>query len=164
MTPQEEQLWNYIDGFCNVAEKVEIEKKLATDEAFKQLYLELLTVNEQLGTHLEVDEPSMSFTRNVMEQVKQEMAPIQLKTKVDQRIIYAIGGFFSVTLLALLTYAFATADFKMKMPSVNLDADVSALLNPTVLMVVLLINAALLLVYLDSLLRKGTKKTQKNGE
>lgn len=164
MTPQEEQLWNYIDGSCNAAENVEIEKKLATDEAFKQLYLELLTVNEQLGTHLEVDEPSMSFTRNVMEQVKQEMAPIQLKTKVDQRIIYAIGGFFSVTLLALLTYAFATADFKMKMPSVNLDADVSALLNPTVLMVVLFINAALLLVYLDSLLRKGTKKTQKNGE
>lgn len=164
MTPQEEQLWNYIDGCCNAAENVEIEKKLATDEAFKQLYLELLTVNEQLGTHLEVDEPSMSFTRNVMEQVKQEMAPIQLKTKVDQRIIYAIGGFFSVTLLALLTYAFATADFKMKMPSVNLDADVSALLNPTVLMVVLFINAALLLVYLDSLLRKGTKKTQKNGE
>ena len=29
MTPQEEQLWNYIDGNCTPVEKLEIEAKLA---------------------------------------------------------------------------------------------------------------------------------------
>ncbi|RYG17447.1 MAG: hypothetical protein EOO07_11110 [Chitinophagaceae bacterium] len=161
MIKQEEQLWNYIDGLCSAAEEREIEARLATDNALQQLYAQLLEVNGQLKTHLELDEPSMSFTRNVMEQVQHEIAPVTLKTKVDQRIIYVIGGFFSITLLALLIYAFATAEFKMKMATVNLSVDIDALISPTFLMVVLFINAALLLVYLDSFLRKGLKKMPK---
>jgi len=161
MTKQEEQLWNYIDGLSNETEKAEIEAKLAIDEQFQQLYAQLLEVNQQLYTHLEIDEPSMSFTRNVMEQVHQEIAPVKLKTKVDNRIIYAIGGFFSITLLGLLGYAFATADFKLKMPAFNLGTDIDALISPTFLMVFLFINAALLLIYLDSFLRKSLKKSDK---
>ncbi len=164
MTKQEEQLWNYIDGFCNVTEKAEIEARLATDEVFKQLYVQLLAVNQQLAAHLDVDEPSMSFTRNVMAQLQQEIVPVRLKTKVDGRIVYAIGGFFSITLLGLLVYAFATAEFKIKMPVFNLGADIDALINPTFLMVFLFVNATLLLIYLDSFLRKRMKKTQKKGE
>ncbi|RZL23443.1 MAG: hypothetical protein EOO96_23605 [Pedobacter sp.] len=161
MMNQEEQLWNYIDGFCNEAEKAEIEEKLTFDEEFRKLYVRLLEVNNQLDIHLEIDEPSMSFTRNVMEQVEKEIAPVTLKTKVDNRIIYAIGGFFSITLLGLLVYAFATAEFKMKISTVNLSVDIDALISPAFLMVVLFINAALLLVYLDSFLRKGMKKMSK---
>jgi len=161
MTQQEEQLWNYIDGFCNSAEKAEVEAKLVTDEGFKQLYAQLLEVNEQLEVHLEMDEPSMSFTRNVMEQVQLEIAPVTLKTKVDKRIIYAIGAFFSITLLGLLVYAFATIEFKTKIPAMNFKVDIDALISPTILVVVLFVNAALLLVYLDSYLRKGMKKVSK---
>jgi hypothetical protein len=137
---------------------------LATDPEFKNLYEQLLAVNAQLLANLEVDEPSMSFTRNVMEQVKHEMAPVALKTKVDCRIIYAIGGFFSITLLALLGYAFATADFQMKMPTFDLNLNIDALISPAFLMGFLFVNAALLLVYLDTYLRKGIKKAQKKGE
>ena len=104
----------------------------------------------------------MSFTRNVMEQVQQEIAPVKLKTKVDNRIIYAIGGFFSITLLGLLGYAFATADFKLKMPAVNMNFNIDALISPAFLMGFLFVNAALLLVYLDIFLRKGLKKNEKN--
>ena len=100
MTNQEEQLWNYIDGFCNDKKKAEVEAKLATDEEFHALYLQLLEVNQQLNHHLEIDEPSMSFTRNVMTKVEKEIAPVALKTKVDSRIVYAIGGFFALALLA----------------------------------------------------------------
>ncbi len=164
MTKQEEQLWNYIDGFCSSAEKAEVEEKLATDQVFQQLYMQLLEVNEQLNIHLEIDEPSMSFTRNVMEQVQHQIAPITLKTKVDKKIIYAIGGFFSITLLGLLVYAFATAEYKMKVPVVSINLDIATLISPTFLMAFLFINAALLLIYLDSFLRKGMKKTQKKGE
>lgn len=161
MIQQEEQLWNYIDGCCTSAEKAEVEAKLVTDEAFQQLYAQLLEVNEQLDIHLEIDEPSMSFTRNVMEHVQQEIAPVTLKTRVDKKIIYAIGGFFSITLLGLLVYAFATAEFKTTMPRIKLKVDIDALISPTFLMVVLFINAALLLIYLDSFLRKGKKMSKK---
>lgn len=164
MTKQEEQLWNYIDGLSSHTEKAEVEAKLAADEQFKQLYVELLEVNQQLAEHLEIDEPSMSFTRNVMQQVQHEIAPVKLKTKVDNRIIYAIGGFFSITLLGLLGYAFATADFEMKMPTVDMNFNVDALISPAFLMGFLFVNAALLLVYLDTYLRRGIKKAQKKGE
>lgn len=161
MIKQEEQLWNYIDGLCSVAEEQEIEAKLAADPAFEQLYFQLLEVNNQLETHLELDEPSMSFTRNVMEDVQHEMAPIALKTKVDNRIIYLIGGFFSLSLLGLLIFAFSTANFKMKMPDVNLTKNIDALVSPSAVMIFAVINAALLLIYLDSFMRKGMKKMPK---
>lgn len=162
MTKQEEQLWNYIDGFCSLKEQAEIESKLAEDQSLMDLYEQLLKVNQQLNTHLEIDEPSMSFTRNVMEQVKHEIAPATVKSKVDHRIIYAIGGFFTVLLLGTLIYAFATAtpDFTINTATVRLDKVIS----PTVLWVVLFANAVLLLIYLDSYLRKGMKKAQKKGE
>lgn len=163
MMNQEEQLWSYIDGFCNDAEKAEIEAKLETNENFKQLYHQLLEVNEQLQMHLEIDEPSMSFTRNVMDKVQQEIAPVKLKTKVDSRIIYAIGGFFSVTLLGILVYAIATAtpDFKVTMPSINLESKLDGLMNTTTLSIFLFLNAVLLLIYLDFFLRKGMKKAHR---
>ncbi|MGV3546503.1 MAG: anti-sigma factor family protein [Pedobacter sp.] len=163
MMNKEEQLWNYIDGFCNDVEKADIEAKLAADDSFRQLYLQLLEVNEQLQTHLDIDEPSMSFTRNVMEKVQQEIAPVKLKTKVDSRIIYAIGGFFSVTLLGILIYAIATAtpDFKVAMPSINFESKLDGLMNTTTLSVFVFLNAVLLLIYLDFFLRKGMKKTSK---
>ena len=160
MNQQEQQLWNYIDGLCSATERADIEKKLASDQSFQQHYRQLLELNQLLG-NLDIDEPSMSFTRNVMTQVQQEIAPIKLKTKVDKRIIYTIGGFFSLTLLSLLGYTFGTANFKVTMPKINIDVDINALTSPTVLMVFLLINIALLLIYLDAFLRKGMEKTQK---
>lgn len=159
MTKQEEQLWNYIDGFCTSSEKAEIEARLAIDVEFHRLYVQLTEVNKQLSTHLEIDEPSMSFTRNVMEQIQGEIAPVKLKTKVDNRIIYAIGGFFSLTLLAALIYAFATAtsNFTFKMPSISLEADIQSLLTLTALKIFLFVDAVLLLIYFDSYLRRKSK-------
>lgn len=165
MTNQEEQLWNYIDGFCNDKKKAEVEAKLATDEEFHALYLQLLEVNQQLNHHLEIDEPSMSFTRNVMTKVEKEIAPVALKTKVDSRIVYAIGGFFALALLALFVYAFATADFKdLQLPKLSFSADIDKLISPVILKVFLFLNAVLLLIYLDGFLRKGKNKAQKKGE
>jgi len=160
MTKQEEQLWDYIDGLSSETERAEIAAKLTTEEKFHQLYVQLLEVNQQLTTHLEIDEPSMSFTRNVMEQVQTEIAPIKLKTKVDHRIIYAIGGFFTLALLSILVYASitASADLTMKMPTLDLENKFDGLMNATVVRIFLFINAVLLLIYLDSYLRKGMKK------
>jgi len=167
MTKQEEQLWNYIDGFCSAKEKAEIETMLMKDEQFHQLYVDLLEVNQQLSVNVEVDEPSMSFTRNVMEHVQREIAPVKLKTKVDHRVVYAIGGFFALTLVSILVYAFATAapDFTMKkVATFNLENKFESLLDPAVIGAFLFLNAILLLIYLDSYLRRGLMKAQKNGE
>ena len=104
MNTIEEQLWNYIDGQCTANEKAEIEAKLAIDSNYQAVYEELLAVNQELN-NLEFEEPSLSFTRNVMEQVKLEPRPVTLKTKIDKRIIYSIGAFFAISILGLFGYA-----------------------------------------------------------
>lgn len=162
MNTIEEQLWNYIDNSCTPKEREAIEAKLAVDAAYQQLYQELLLVNSHLDK-LELDEPSMSFTRNVMEQVKLEPKPVVLKTKVDQRIIAFIGGFFVLSILAILVVAVANSkiSFNVNWPKFDWAADTSKLLNPTFLKAFLLFDVVLALIYADSLLRK--KRIQKKG-
>lgn len=159
----EEQLWDYIDGNCNSAEKIEVEAKIATDLKYSETYKELLLVHKELGS-FELDAPSMSFTRNVMEQVNLELKPVALKTKVDRRIIYSIGAFFIVSILAIFGYVLAKADlsFKINMPQINFAAYESKIITPTSIKIFLMVDLILALVYVDSYLRKRNM-TQKKG-
>lgn len=161
MNTIEEQLWNYIDGNCTAEESNAIAARIATDEQVAQLYAELMEVNATLQT-IELDEPSMSFTRNVMEQVKVELKPVALKTKVDQRIVYAIGAFFVAALVFIFGYAIANSNvsFEFTMPKVDL-AFAHKLVSPTTLKIFLFVDVILALIYIDSYVRKGKNFTTK---
>ncbi|RZL50914.1 MAG: hypothetical protein EOP00_01930 [Pedobacter sp.] len=159
MNTIEEQLWNYIDGNCTVEEKAEIEIKLVVNVQYHKVYQELLAVNAELNK-LDFEEPSMSFTRNVMEQVNLELKPVALKTKVDNRIVYAIMGFFILAILAIFGYAIATSDLTFTSPfsKINFQLDTSKILNPTVLQIFVMVDVVLGLLYIDSLLRRKSIK------
>jgi hypothetical protein len=162
MNTIEEQLWNYIDGNCTPEEQLKIEAKLAINAEYYAVYEGLLSVNEELNK-LDFEEPSMSFTRNVMDRVNLELKPVALKTKIDNRIIYSIGAFFALSILSLFIYAIATssASFNFKMPTVNFDA--SKYVNSKTIQIFLLVDVALGLLYLDGFLRKKTLNAQKKG-
>ena len=162
MNTIEEQLWNYIDGNCTFAEKIEIEAKIKTNLQYSAVYKELLLVNNELSK-LEFEEPSMSFTRNVMEQVNLELKPVALKTKVDHRIIYSIGGFFIVAILMIFGYVIATANWSVKfdLPQINFDLYESKIITPTTIKIFLMVDVILALIYIDGLLRKN--RAQKKG-
>lgn len=155
MNTIEEQLWNYIDGNCTPAEKLEIEAKLAVNIQYHSIYQELLKVNEELNT-LDFEEPSMSFTRNVMEKVNLEIKPVALKTKVDNRIIYSIAAFFVISLTSIFVYALATSnfDYTFEMPKMNITFDLAKYITHTSMLVFLFVDLTLALIYLDSVLRK----------
>jgi hypothetical protein len=162
MNTIEEELWNYIDGFCGPDEKLAIEAKIATDLSYQRVYQDLLAVHHQLG-QLDLDEPSMSFTRNVMEQVALEARPVVLQTKIDHRIVYTIGSLFILSILGIFGYAISLSDwnFSFAMPTVNLDT--SKLFTPLTIQIFVFVDVTLLLIYLDSLLRKGKLRAQKKG-
>ena len=164
MNTIEEQLWNYIDGNCTFAEKIEIEAKIKADLQYSTTYKELLLVNNELS-NLELEEPSMSFTRNVMEQVNLELKPIALKTKVDNRIIYSIGAIFILSIVAIFGYVVATADlnFKFNLTQLNFDLYETKIINPTSIRIFLMVDLVLILIYIDSFLRKRKDTTQKKG-
>src|ERR1700755_3652984 len=107
MNTIEERLWSYIDGTCPADEKKAIDILIAQDEAYRRKYDELLALNQEFSK-MELDEPSMAFTYNVMETIRNEHAQQPLKAGIDKRIIKVIAGFFIVSISLLLIYMLST--------------------------------------------------------
>jgi hypothetical protein len=107
MNTIEERLWSYIDGTCPADEKKAIDILIAQDEAYRRKYDELLALNQEFSK-MELDEPSMAFTYNVMETIRAEHAQQPLKAGIDKRIIKVIAGFFIVSISLLLIYMLST--------------------------------------------------------
>jgi hypothetical protein len=106
----EETLWNYIDGTCTPDEQSAITKLIASDEAYRLKYQELLALNKEFAA-IELDEPPMAFTYNVIEAIRTEQAQVPLKAAINKRIIIGITIFFMVTLTIFIIYALVSLDW-----------------------------------------------------
>jgi len=104
MNTIEERLWNYIDGTCSEVDRKAVDILIAQDEVYRRKYQELLALN-QAFSKMELDEPSMAFTYNVMEAIRAEHAQQPLKAGINKRIIKSISGFFIVSIALLLIMA-----------------------------------------------------------
>jgi hypothetical protein len=104
MNTIEEKLWNYIDGTCSDEDKKAIDILIAQDEVYRRKYEELLALNQEFSK-MELDEPPMAFTYNVMEAIRAEHAQQPLKAGINKRIIKVISGFFIVSIALLLILA-----------------------------------------------------------
>lgn len=153
MTTIEEQIWDYVDGCGDADYRSEIHSKIASQQDYKQAYEDVMAIHQQLQ-HISLEEPSMSFTRNVMELVKLEVAPVSLRTKVDNRIIYSIAAFFILAMLAIFVYTVSQSHFSMPKSDLNLGADLSSHITPMMIKAFLFIDIIIAFLYLDRLLRK----------
>lgn len=110
--------------------------------------------DEQLNRLLEgmeLEQPSMSFSRNVMDQVKLEIKPVALKTQVDTRIIYGIAAVFLCSIAGVLAYVLMNTDFSYSLPKidVNLDGVVRTTLTSGFLKAFLFTDAVIALILFD---------------
>ena len=112
----EEKLWDYIDGNCTEAEHSAITSLIAHDEAYRLKYQELLKLNNEFSA-MEVDEPPMAFTYNVMEEIRAQHARQPLKAAINKRFIMGIAAFFSLTILLLLGYILVTINWSAGSPA-----------------------------------------------
>ncbi|WP_276484605.1 anti-sigma factor family protein [Paraflavitalea pollutisoli] len=164
----ETRLWDYIDGLSSPEEKSAIEQLIESNIEWRRQYHELLEVHQLMSNSLELDEPSMRFTQNVMEDIaKYQIAPAA-KNYINKRVIWGIGAFFLITIVGFLVFVFgqmltapaATGGGTNALPF-NIDPNklnVGNVLNSTSTNVFLVINAILGLVLLDMYL--GRKKKQ----
>jgi hypothetical protein len=159
----EERLWNYIDGACASEEKSAIEKLLDSNMEWQSKYRELLDVHQLLHS-TELDEPSMRFSRNVMEEIaKLHIAPAT-KSYINKKIIYGIGAFFITMIVGFLVYGFwqidwkASGDTKNPIPVDFAKVDFSVLFNNTYVNMFMMLNVVLGLMFLDRYLANKKKK------
>jgi len=120
MNNMEEILWNFIDGNCTAEEQKTITGLIAGDESYRLKYQELMQLNNEFSA-MELDEPSMAFTYNVMEVIRTEHAHVPLKATINKRIILGITIFFVLTLMTLLVVVFANFNWAGQKSPVNLS-------------------------------------------
>lgn len=158
----EEKLWSYIDGFSTEADKAAVETLLKTEPVWKETYQELLSVQQLLNSS-ELEEPSMRFTRNVMEEIaKFHIAPAA-KTYINKNIVYGLGIFFTVMIIGLLVFtAVLVSSSPASSHSFNINLNKfewNKLFDSTYIKVFLMVNTVLVLVLLDKYL-SGKKQPE----
>jgi hypothetical protein len=156
MNSIEEKLWSYIDGTCTTDERAAIDLLLIENETYQQTYLELLALNREIAG-MELEEPSMAFTYKVMENIRAEHARQPLKTHINNNIIKLIGGFFIISITAMLIMAFASINWsavgQVSAPTVKMP-DFAAIGNSGIFKGFMFFDVVLLLFVVDRFLHK----------
>ena len=162
----EERLWDYIDGISSPKEKTVIEQLLQSDAEWKAKYNELLEV-QQLLQSSELEEPSMRFTKNVMEEISRLHIAPATKTYINKRIIWGLGIFFITLIVTFLVYGFgqvnwaesSTTKLPVNFDKVNLTkVDYSRIFSNDWINAFMMINVILGLFLLDRFLANKRKK------
>ena len=163
MSNIEEKLWDYIDGTCTPDERQAISRLIEADEIYRAKYLEILALNQEFAA-MELDEPPMAFTYNVMEAIRTENAKKPLKAAVNPGIIKGIAAFFVFTIAALLVVSLASIHWStvdtstlftnFKMP------DISKYFNGSIVKGFMFFDIVMGLFLFDTYLRKRNAPKQ----
>jgi hypothetical protein len=159
----EEKIWGYIDGSSSKEEVAFVEQMIATDATWCAKYSELKEINQLLRADMELEQPSMRFSLNVMDQLQGLQPARATKKYINKTIIRSIALFFIVTIVGFLIYSFILIDWSSststgdsyQLPSMSFDYKL--FLNSTWLNVLLMLNVVMGLLYLDNYLRRNKK-------
>jgi len=164
----EVKLWEYIDGQAKADERTAIEKLVQENAEWKAKYQELLEIHQSLNL-IELEQPSLRFTKNVMEEIARLQIAPAAKQYINSKIIWGIGGFFITVIVSFLVYGLAQIDWSTSQ-SVNTgvldkitEADYSKVFNNTFVNVFLMLNVVLGLMLFDRYLNDKKKKLIKEA-
>ena len=175
--PMEDQLWDYIDGLSNPAERSIIDELLATNQEWREKYRELLNVHQLLDAS-ELDAPSMRFIRNVMEEIARHHVAPATRSYINKNVIRGIGAFFLTLILGFTAYILAqfkwighqgshhdslSPSILTNNPSLGLDklnsVDVSKAFNGTYISLFMLISVIMGFILLDMYLQRRKRSS-----
>ncbi len=157
MSSMEEKLWDYIDGSCTPEEQQAITLLIEQDELYRRKYEELLQLNAEFSA-IELDEPPMAFTYNVMETIRTENAQQPLKAAINKRIIKGIGFFFVFTISAILIFALSNIHWSAGTSDVHIPSSallqLKGLVSGPAMQVFVFFDVVLALYLFDGYLRR----------
>lgn len=168
--PQDEQmdirLWEYLDGIATASERTVIEKLLEDNEAWKKRYAELLQLNQEISAS-GLEQPSMRFTRNVMEEIARLHITPAARSYINNRIIWGIGLFFILMLAGILVYGFGQmlsdpgdpGNISKNIPKL----DFSKFFNNDIVNALMMVNVVIGLFLFDNYLSGKRKKFRKEA-
>jgi hypothetical protein len=150
----ETRLWEYIDGGCNETERRDIENLIAENIQWKAKYAELLELNRMLGL-AELEEPSLRFTKNVMDEIARIQIAPAAKNYINNKVVSGIALFFIVLITGFLVFAVSQVNwseatgsdivFGIDITRVNL----APVFNNSIVNLFMMVNVVLALLLLD---------------
>lgn len=167
----EERIWDWLDGQSSEAEATELQQMVEQLPEWKAKYHELLDVHHSLQHDLEMMQPSMRFTKNVMEQIAALSIQATTKHYLNNKVIYGIGGLFVALITGIVLYALAMIDWGTSssssgtsLPSVKVPGvDWGNLLSGNFGSLAMMILVLLIMVGLDQYLRPRLLKKSKGA-
>lgn len=162
----EERIQAYIDHEFDEAERLLIEQKMDTDKNWSEHYHAVLAVHELLSTGLEPMEPSMRFTKNVMEDIAGLEIAKPIRLRQNPWIFRIAGGILASILLAIVGYSVSLMDFspgssesKLPIPSMQVpEVNWAGYLGQGTTLLLFMICTILGLFLADKLLAKKSLK------
>ena len=106
----EQRIWDFLDGIGTDDERKLTGQLIENDFEYRKVYENLKSFNKLVST-VELEEPSMSFTRNLIDKINLEPNPGTIRSLIDKRIVYGITAFFLITIFALLGFLFYQVDW-----------------------------------------------------
>ncbi len=162
----EEQLWEYIDGTLPSEKRPVIDRLVEEDAAWKSVYWELLEVHHMLQSS-ELEQPSLRFTKNVMEKIPSHHILPAAKKYINKKIIWAIGTFFITLIAGFLIYGLSQVHWDSTTKTNFFfdfsKIDFSRFFSSTYTYVFMMMIVVLGMMMLDNILRNNkTKLRHKN--
>src|ERR1700728_4810420 len=94
----EMQIWEFIDNACSQADQERISMLIVQDISWREKFNELNAFHSGTSQSLELEHPSMRFTKNVMDAVAVAHIAPATKKYVNISIIRGIAAFFILTI------------------------------------------------------------------
>lgn len=107
------ELWDFIDGTIPEARCNEIAELISSNIAWRNKYHELLEAHELLLNTIDLEEPSMRFTMNVMEEIGKSKITPATQSYFNKRIIWGVAWFFILMIAGFLVYGFSQVEFTL---------------------------------------------------
>src|SRR5918993_2635794 len=97
----EEKIWDFVNGNLPEKEKDQVQQMISSNVQWQKLHEEIVSFESLMKT-TEPEEPSMRFSKNVMDEIiKLKIAPAT-KTYINIKIIYGIATFFILIIGAVV--------------------------------------------------------------
>lgn len=166
------RLWDFVEGHCSPVEKAAVQQQLEADPVWQQIFLEVKEMQQLLMQEPEL--PSLRFTKNVMEEITRQRIAPAAQSYINRRIIWGIGIFLGIIILAALVYGFGQMNWRdnsapvtelkplAKLDKLN-NIDFSQVFNDNLVNGFLLLNIILGLFFLDRFLANKRRKHQSGG-
>ena len=142
---------------------------IETNQEWKAKYKDLLEVHQLMQNSLELDEPSLRFRQNVMEEIARHQIAPATKSYINKNIIRGIGAFFIIMVIGFIVSGFAQVNWTDTSSGTSLPIDFSKLewskfFSNTYTSIFMMVNIVLGLMLLDMYLGKKKKQLEKKTQ